>query len=54
MVVEARALHFGREHFADAFDRLFEAGRITMESYGAGAPSRTFTHAARTPVRAPL
>jgi RecA-family ATPase len=35
---EAKAAHFGRDHFADALDRLVEAGRVASESYG--PPSR--------------
>ena len=34
---EAKAEHFGREHFADALDRLIEAGRLAVEPYGAAS-----------------
>jgi RecA-family ATPase len=35
---EAKAAHFGRDDFADALDRLIEAGRVAAEPYG--PPSR--------------
>jgi hypothetical protein len=35
---EAKAAHFGREHLADVLDRLLEANRIGVETYG--PPSR--------------
>jgi RecA-family ATPase len=31
---EAKAQHFGRDHFMDALDRLIEAGRVAVEPYG--------------------
>jgi hypothetical protein len=35
---EAKTDRFGRDHFADALDRLMETGRIAAEPYG--APNR--------------
>jgi RecA-family ATPase len=32
---EAKAAHFGRDHFADALDRLLAANRVGVEAYGA-------------------
>jgi RecA-family ATPase len=32
--VEARAAHFRRDHFAEALDRLIEAGQVEVETYG--------------------
>jgi RecA-family ATPase len=46
---EAKAAHFGRDDFADALDRLIEAGRVAAEPYG--PPSRPASRLVR---RAPL